>query len=268
MASISLEDLLLRHQVITKEQLDKAKDEQRRWGGDIGRSLVDLGFMTEELLMKAYAHQRSIPFTNPAEDPLDPKVACTLGVQICERFEVICVAHDAAKKMVRIATSEPTNKDMQRQVASICNMTVELATATSSSIARAIRKYFYGEDIGPPAARANTAPARGAEPKSVEGTPSEAPTATPAAPAPSPESSKVLDELAERVVLLQTYVASLKTQILDELTSNPYIAGLAARVDLLEQVAENDVSQLRALTDLLVQKGLLTREEINAKLKV
>ncbi len=53
---IPLDELLLRHGAITQEQLARAKEEQRTIGGDLGRVLVDLGFISEELLIRAWAH--------------------------------------------------------------------------------------------------------------------------------------------------------------------------------------------------------------------
>src|SRR6202022_3649604 len=62
---MELEELLLRHGSIDEQQLNRARAEQSTLGGDLGRILVDLGFVSEELLVRALAHQLGIKMTSP-----------------------------------------------------------------------------------------------------------------------------------------------------------------------------------------------------------
>ena len=106
---MNLADLLLRHGAIDADQLAQAEEEQTKWGGDLGRILVDLGFINEELLVRAQAQQLGIPALNPAAHPLLPELVRALPVQICERFGVIGVQVDEATRRLRVATSDPGN---------------------------------------------------------------------------------------------------------------------------------------------------------------
>jgi hypothetical protein len=255
----ALEELLLRHGTITPEQVAQAKEEVKKWGGDLGRAFVDLGFISEELLMRAYARTLNVPYVDPATQPLDAKQVLTLGVQICERFEVIAVEADAQKRTARVATSDPTNANALRELAALTGFRLELACATAASIARAIRIYFYGE--GTPVKHEDAA-----EPDAVEGIALEE--AVPPPPAPPPGPGTQVAQLAQRVLRLEQYVGGLKAEINAELTANPQLAGLAARLEFLEQVASNDVGQLRALLELLVETGVVSREALAAKLNL
>lgn len=143
---MNLEDLLLRHGAIDKDQLDRAHEEQRKWGGDLGRILVELGFINEELLMRAEAHRLGIPAVNPAAHSLSPDLVRALPVQLCERFGIIGVQVDEATKRLRVATNDPGNAAFLTQIGEVSGWRVEAAAATASSIETAIRRNYYGED--------------------------------------------------------------------------------------------------------------------------
>jgi MSHA biogenesis protein MshE len=78
---LKLEDLLLRHGAISSEQLEQAQQEQKKWGGEIGRILVDLGFISEQLLVRAVAHERNIPMADPVNDALSVDIVTTLAMK-------------------------------------------------------------------------------------------------------------------------------------------------------------------------------------------
>ncbi|MBS2025827.1 MAG: hypothetical protein JST92_25785 [Deltaproteobacteria bacterium] len=144
---MQLEDLLLRHGAISDEQLRKAKEEQRMIGGDLGRHLVDLGYISEDLLLRALAHQLEIPLVDPEMMPISPQLLQAIPVQICERFGVIAVDGDPKTKRLRVATSDPGNRHHLLNVEQATGLRLEPAAATAASIEAAVRKYYYGETI-------------------------------------------------------------------------------------------------------------------------
>src|SRR5689334_224007 len=91
-ARIPLEELLLRHRAIDEEQLRYARDHQKKVGGDLGTLLVDLGFVTEEAMLRAQAHQLGIPVVNPEVTPPPRELAEALTEPICKRYGVIPVS--------------------------------------------------------------------------------------------------------------------------------------------------------------------------------
>src|SRR5579871_1904747 len=115
---MSLEDLLLRHGAVTAEQLEQAKAEQANWGGEIGRTLVELGVIPEALLMKAYAHLHGIPLSQPDREPIAKAALALVPVHVCEQFGIVPVGVDEVRKSVRIATSRPTDKALLANITS------------------------------------------------------------------------------------------------------------------------------------------------------
>jgi len=218
-----LEELLLRHGAISEEHLDRAREEQKKFGGDLGRVLVDLGYVSEDLLIRVQAHQLGIPLVNPEQQPPPIELVQAFPVHLCERFGVIPVEGNLDTKVLRVASSTPGNLEAQASLAQLSGFRIELAAATSKSIERAIRKAYYGD---------------------------------------STEKVRVLEaEPAEDLADVRARIDELeKTQ------SNPQFAALLARVERLEQIGEGDRKALKVLSDILLQAGLITREELRERL--
>ncbi len=56
-----LGEILVAANVITHRQLEHALYEQRRWGGQVGKILIDEGFVTEDILVRALGKQLNLP---------------------------------------------------------------------------------------------------------------------------------------------------------------------------------------------------------------
>lgn len=145
---ISLEELLLRHRAIDEEHLRAAKEHQKKVGGELGRVLVELGYLSEELLLRAQAHQLGIPLVNLVQSPPPRELALALTETLCKRFGVVPVSGNLESKLLRVATSTPANLERLAMLADASGFRIEAAAATADSIARAIRTAFSD----PPAA--------------------------------------------------------------------------------------------------------------------
>lgn len=211
---LKLEELLLRHGVIDQEQLQRARAEQKTLGGDLGRVLVDMGYLTDELLCRAQSHQLGIPRASPETLAIAPELLQKIPVQVCESLGIIAVGRNRRSDILLVATNDPANPQHLRAIAAALGETVEPVVATAQSIEAAIRKHYYGE------------PLRKKEPPEEKD-----PFASPAPEAPN----------------------------------DPQFAALLARVERLEQQGAQREEQilrvLRVIGDLLIEKGLVTREE-------
>ena len=211
---ISLDELLLRHGAITEEQLQKAKDEQRTIGGELGRVLVDLGYITEDLLIRAWAHQLGISRVAPDTIGVAEDLLQAIPVQVCERFGILAVGRDQRTEALVVATSDPANAEHLRAIGLAVGQDVVAAAATTESIERAIRRHYYGEQP-----KARDAEAGDDSPFAVDGA----------------------------------------------VTAQPEFAALLARLEQFEQQTHAREAQilavLRAIGDILVERGLVSREE-------
>jgi hypothetical protein len=146
---MTLEELLLRHRAIDEDQLSRAREEQARLGGELGRVLLDLGYITEELLVRAQSHQFGIPAVKPDKETIPPELLSAFPAHLCEKFGVVPVGGNLANKMVRVATASPGNAELLASLAHESGFHIETAVATAASIERAIKRAYYGEEVPP-----------------------------------------------------------------------------------------------------------------------
>src|SRR5712691_7965783 len=106
---MTLEELLLRHRAIDEDQLSRAREEQARLGGELGRVLLDLGYITEELLVRAQSHQLGIPAVKPDEETIPPELLQIFPQHLCQKYRVIPVSGNLESKLARVATASPAN---------------------------------------------------------------------------------------------------------------------------------------------------------------
>lgn len=234
-----MEELLLRHRAIDEEHLRAAREHQKKSGGELGRVLVELGYVSEELLLRAQAHQLGIPLVNLAQSPPPRELALALTEALCRRFGVVPVSGNLEARLLRVATSAPGNTGRLATLAEASGFRIEEAAATAESIDRALRAVFAksgggdGFDLGAEL---------------------EAESAPPAPAPPLHPEPEALPELRERLVRLEKMV------------SNQQFAALLARIERLEQIAENDHHALNVMGQILLDLGFITREELKKRL--
>ena len=82
-------DLLVREGMISKEQLDKALQEQRQNGTRVGYNLVKLGFVHELELTKMLAKQYKMPAVDLSRFEVDPKIVKLIPTDIAVKQLVL-----------------------------------------------------------------------------------------------------------------------------------------------------------------------------------
>ncbi|HYR19777.1 MAG TPA: hypothetical protein VEQ15_09815 [Myxococcales bacterium] len=142
--SAKLGDILIQQGVIDEEKLIAALSDQRAFGGKLGRTLVDLGYVSEEQLVHALATQLGLETVDLAQVEIAPDALSTLPVDACERYGVFPVRVDPERRVLWLATAEPDQGTLQ-EVARIAQHTLEPILCTMSSIDRAVRQYYFGD---------------------------------------------------------------------------------------------------------------------------
>ncbi|MFL5318127.1 MAG: hypothetical protein ACJ790_00625, partial [Myxococcaceae bacterium] len=131
--------------VLTDLQLNAALSEQRKWGGRLGRTLVEMGFVDEDSMMLALSRQLNLPVVDLDRAPLATDVVKLMRVDIAERYGVFPVQQEPKHKILQIATSDPTNQDQLSELEFHTGMRIQVALASPSAIDRAVRRYYYGD---------------------------------------------------------------------------------------------------------------------------
>ena len=100
-------DLLVREGIITKDQLDKALQEQRQNGTRIGYNLVKLGFIPELELTRTLARQYKMPAVDLSKFEVDPKIAKLIPAELALKNLILPLKRDG--RTLTVAMGDPTN---------------------------------------------------------------------------------------------------------------------------------------------------------------
>src|SRR5947209_13546466 len=80
-----LGELLVRENLISLQQLQKAQDEQKKAGGRIGYHLTKLGFIEESELTNFLSKQYGVPSINLKEFDIDMEVVKIVPKEVAEK---------------------------------------------------------------------------------------------------------------------------------------------------------------------------------------
>jgi len=227
--------------LLTETQLRSALAEQRKWGGRLGLTLVQMGFVDERAMVDALSRQLAIPMADLEAHPPSPVALQALRADIAERYTVFPTAADPLNKVLTVATADPTNVESFQELAFHTGQRIQVVVATASSIERAIRLNYHGDATSPTA----TLLSSGMAPPVFELAPPSDPEPlimTGRAPAPATPALRE-SELLQRV------------------------EDLSQQVSRLEGMVAQQARSLRAMLELLETRGLVTRDDYLAKVR-
>jgi type IV pilus assembly protein PilB len=138
----SLGKLLLDRGLISENQLQQALDEQRYTGKLLGRTLVELGFVKEEDILKTLGVQAGIEFIDLSKIEIPKTVLQKVSPTIIKIYKIIPVKFENGT--LTIAMSDPLNVDVSDDLRFMLGYNIKGVITTESSIVDAIQKY-YGE---------------------------------------------------------------------------------------------------------------------------
>ena len=102
-----LGDLLVREGLITRDQLEKALQEQKQNGTRVGYNLVKLGFIAETELTKMLARQFKMPAVDLSRFEVDPRIAKLIPSDLAIKHLVLPLKRDG--RTLTVAMADPTN---------------------------------------------------------------------------------------------------------------------------------------------------------------
>lgn len=234
---IRLGDLLIKAGVVNDVQLNRALNEQRQWGGRLGVILVRMGVLTEDLLVKALSRQLNIPRAQigPTDQIVVPhQIFERIDRSICEKGLLLPVNYIQERRTLQVAVADPLNllviDDLSRRV----GLRIEPLIAGETQLLQAIGRVFGG---GGPSANFGSDRFGFETNSGVSLAPS-----PPPARVPSPSALQSTPQMAPR----------------------PAVTQAPQPADELLVIAEQQLRAVRALVELLVERGVLTRAELAA----
>ncbi len=140
MTSSRLGELLVRNNLITEDQLDKALEEQKTSGNRLGSSLIKLGYLSEEELSAFLSKQYGVPSINLGEFDIDPNVIKLVPPEVAQKYQIIPI--NRAGSTLIVAMSDPSNIFAIDDIKFMTGYNVEVVVASEVAIKAAIDQYY------------------------------------------------------------------------------------------------------------------------------
>ena len=137
-------DLLIREGLITKEQLDKALQEQKANGTRVGYNLVKLGFVQETEITKMLARQYRMPAVDLARFEVDPKIVKLIPGDVALKHVVLPLKREG--RTLTVAMADPTNLGIIDDLKFITRYDIFPVIAGEYTLRTALDKYYEQTD--------------------------------------------------------------------------------------------------------------------------
>lgn len=137
-------DLLVREGLITKEQLEKALQEQKQSGTRVGYNLVKLGFVNEVELTKTLARQFKMPAVDLSRFEVDPKVVKLIPGDVALKNLVLPLTREG--RTLTVAMADPTNIAVIDDLKFITRYDIFPVIAGEYTLRNALEKVFESAD--------------------------------------------------------------------------------------------------------------------------
>ena len=132
-------ELLVRENLLSAEQLAKAREESRSKGGRLGAQITSLGFLDENELTDFVAKQYGVPAVNLDEFEVEDAVIQLIPEEVATKHTVIPV--NRAGSTLIVATSDPSNIIALDDIKFLTGYDIQPVVAAEEAIKRAIDRY-------------------------------------------------------------------------------------------------------------------------------
>jgi type IV pilus assembly protein PilB len=136
-----LGELLLNYNLITKDQLNKGIEEQKRTNRRMGEVLTEMGFVTEEKLARALSAQLGIPYVDLSTVVVEPEAIDLLAERLARKTLSLPLTVD--RKFVTVVMADPLDFEAIHDISFATNREVRPAIAPIKEIKAAIRRFYH-----------------------------------------------------------------------------------------------------------------------------
>ncbi len=146
MAKKRLGEMLLEAGVIDEHKLQAALGHQRKWGGRLGKALVDLKLATEAQIVTALTHKfgyQAVPRQALEGGPMLESALKLVPREFASRHNLIPFAMDSST--ISVAMSDPANIAVVDEIRFRTGRRVQIALAGDQQIASAVQRHYFGE---------------------------------------------------------------------------------------------------------------------------
>lgn len=254
MARKRLGEILVQAGVISESGLRAALQEQRRWGGPLGRILVDMGLVPEDTMVQALSRQLNLPMVRIEQQEIANSVIELIDGEMASNHAMI--PFNVEGKFLDVAMSDPTNLGIIDELRIRTQLNVRPYLAGPRAISKALAKY-YGK-VTMDMVGYMSSPASGTQSGAF-------PVNTEMVDFKDGATAKAAESAQANVE--RNPDGSFKIRYGQPASRDDEISALQTRLSKLEALVARDEDVLRKVLGLMVEKGIATREEILERIK-
>lgn len=264
---VKLGQLLVAVGAIEATQLAAALEEQERTGGPLGLALVRMGVIDERTLVRALAGQLNLQVVQLRGKQINSEVLDLVPVDLVEKHRCLplIISGEGDARTLYLGMEDPSDSDVVAEICTLVGMNVQAVLVAPTDLDEGIYRHYKCAGFGveplpaPPSMAAASPPRRSAHGFS--------PVTHAIDPNAEDMKSSCLDDFGPE----PSFVG------LDELGSEEPDGPLEfedspclpsdVRTEKAQGASASSDSMLRAIAQLLVEKGVFTREELVKQLQ-
>jgi len=143
---MKLGEMLVSAGIVTRQQIEEALVLQRQTGQKIGSILVNLGYISEDVLLSFLARQQGLEFVYLSEIEIDESVINMLPRLFIEKNNVFPVKYDKKTNTLTVAIPDPYNIFIVDNIKVSTGLNIKVVIASLNEIKEMIRKYLLKEE--------------------------------------------------------------------------------------------------------------------------
>jgi type IV pilus assembly protein PilB len=137
--------LLVKENLISADQLSKARDEATVKGQRLGAQITQLGFLDEGELTDFVAKQYGVPSMDLDQIEIDPEVAQLIPQEVVQKHNVMPI--NRAGSTLILATADPSNIFALDDIKFLTGYNIQPVVASEEAIRRCIEANYQQDDL-------------------------------------------------------------------------------------------------------------------------
>lgn len=142
MSALKVGEILVKQGLLKPDQLQLAVEEQKKSGSKITASIMQLGFLKENQILRALEKNYAVPGIEINTFEIDESVVALIPRDICEKNTLIPL--QKAGTTLVVAFADPSNIIVKEDLRFITRCRIQAVVGTETAIISGIEKYYGG----------------------------------------------------------------------------------------------------------------------------
>lgn len=140
---IRIGDVLVAAGAITEEQLQEALAKQKETGGKLGNTLVEMGFISQQMLITLLTQQLGIDYIELKGAKIEDDVLRLVPENLVSKYKVIPIELDPNNpNILKVAMADPMDINAIDDLAIVTNLQIEPMLAMEEEVGEMINKHY------------------------------------------------------------------------------------------------------------------------------